>query len=397
VDDSGGAQFNSIQAAVDAAAAGDVVIVRAGDYAPFALLGKGLAILADEGSIVRVIGTDGLAHTSIENVPAGERAVVRGVSFEPAQLNIAGPLLSVQNSSGVVWIEDATLDSTPSIPLFVRINQIAAVQVVNSGDVVLVNSVLQGSLGAAPGFGFEPGAVGLKAVGSDVFVHGCSIAAGGTYVQGGTGRAGVEVAGGELVLRDCTVTAAGGGTSGVLGTPSAGNGGPGLLVESGAVVWTFGGVLSGGAPGIYSGLGSGPSGQPGPASLVLSGALNAAPAARAYLSTTRIVRDDDPVLRDGTVMVDAVPRAAVLLLVDLDAIVGFAPGYPGFLGVGLNSWVLPAGRTDPLGRLSLSVGIPSLPPGLETWDLTVQAAVVSPGVGFELTNPSIFTVVDERF
>ena len=85
VDDDPGADFADIQPAIDAAAAGDVVVVYDGDYTNFTMSGKGVSVIGDEGALVRVLGVSGAITTLVENVPDGPRAVIRNVDFVPPE------------------------------------------------------------------------------------------------------------------------------------------------------------------------------------------------------------------------------------------------------------------------------------------------------------------------
>src|SRR5262245_31533670 len=75
-----GVDFIEVQPAVDAASAGDVILVRPGSFGGFALQGKGLVITADAGQ-KPVIGGPPIA-TRVEQVPAGEAVVLRGLQFQ---------------------------------------------------------------------------------------------------------------------------------------------------------------------------------------------------------------------------------------------------------------------------------------------------------------------------
>ncbi len=57
------------------------------------------------------------------------------------------------------------------------------------------------------------------------------------------------------------------------------------------------------------------------------------------------------------------------------------------------------GSTDATGQFRLTIGVPALPPGVPTWNAAVQMAIITPAPAstFELSNPSVFTVVDGAF
>ncbi len=80
VDDSGGTgvQFTSLPAAVAFAQAGDVLVVREGDYTSF-VLDHGLTIFAEPGAFVAV-------GTRVTNVPTGQVAVLSGLQFFDLQI-----------------------------------------------------------------------------------------------------------------------------------------------------------------------------------------------------------------------------------------------------------------------------------------------------------------------
>lgn len=392
VDDDAPADFASITGAIAAAAAGDVVLVRSGDYEPFVIDGIGISLVADEGASVHVHATTGPLVSVIRNVPAGQRVVVRGVRFSVGtRLMLLGPLLHVDNCAGVVWVEDTVVDSVPGVPTFYTLGQRESARVENSPQVVLVASTFRGSTGSATA-GNEIGSRGLRAFGSSVFMHGCTVYPGGTVVAGGTGMEAIAVVGGLMVLRDCVVVGGPGGAAGITGVPNGGTGGPGVELSQGATLYAIGSSTRGGSggPGSIFGGGPGSAGQPFE---ILSGSVTEAPAQTAELQSTRLVAVDPSQGGSATFDLTTTPGANTVLLVSLTSEPAFAPGLPGFLGVPLTSIALPTGVTDAAGQLALVVGVPTIP-GVPTWSLTAQFATAAPSLGLTLSNPSVTTITD---
>lgn len=79
VDASGGGGSTTLPAAVDAAAAGDALLVRTGSYAGFLPTGKGLSLVAEPGAAVavaadlRLLSITGLGTAPVVDVGACER------------------------------------------------------------------------------------------------------------------------------------------------------------------------------------------------------------------------------------------------------------------------------------------------------------------------------------
>src|SRR5262245_60159975 len=98
-----GTSFTSIQSAVDAAAAGDVILVRTGTYAGFSV-SKGVRIL---GTPSFTVGSS-LSFTPIQipGVPANETFVLANAVVAPGVLFVNAPFVSVQNASGHVHLQN---------------------------------------------------------------------------------------------------------------------------------------------------------------------------------------------------------------------------------------------------------------------------------------------------
>ncbi len=187
VDDNGGpgVDFTDIPPAIAAAADGDILVVQAGTYSPFALTGKGLRILG-EGSPSTLVQPPPLtsATTTVADIPPGSR----------------------------VWIEGMRLmaSSSPFFPAHHRL-------------------LISGS--------------STRLTMSDVTVDGAFSG------QGASAGAAVTVDAAEAQLLHCSVTGLSGTACAACGVPCAVPGGPGLRALDGARVHVAWSSIRGGAGG----------------------------------------------------------------------------------------------------------------------------------------------------
>ena len=256
VDAAGGGHFTSIQAAIDAAAPGDVLLVKPGFYTAFTL-GKDLSILGPESGTPPFVG--GETFLLMDN------AEIAGLRFNT---------LEVHGATGVVLLDDIEVDGLLSgweACNGVRIENCAQVHIARSsihgkdGDVfcesralgvvdssvTLTGCTLVGGRGWGDVFDAYPGMEGLDLSGdSQVVLSGTSVFGG----QGGTAQIPFGGQGGwgapailmnmfdETPLATCTVRGngstliAGGEAGGGLGGQAAliAAGGQGTLTTSGA-------------------------------------------------------------------------------------------------------------------------------------------------------------------
>jgi hypothetical protein len=135
VDDDGGpgVAFTDLQAAVDAAADGDLILVRSGTYAPILVDGRSLSIVADAGADVLVLdplasGASGVA-ANVKNVPDGGLVVLSGLGFDGRNGPGLGATIDAPGflspgdweKYGTVWIERCTILGTANTsPFFVE-------------------------------------------------------------------------------------------------------------------------------------------------------------------------------------------------------------------------------------------------------------------------------------
>jgi hypothetical protein len=178
-----GTDFTAIQPAVDAAASGDLVLVRPGTYGESVLVdGKGIGLQADVGGPVVI---DDLTVTGI---PAGTHFAARGLDLA------ALGHLEVAECTGPVWIED--LDSPPPSAggavafivacddVVVRGCRLAGIHLLEAGLTVrdsrllLIDADLTGGDGVPIPNWAVPGAPGLEIQGSTVFAASCRFVGG---------------------------------------------------------------------------------------------------------------------------------------------------------------------------------------------------------------------------
>src|SRR5690349_16637044 len=102
VDAAGAGDFAAIQPAVDAAADGDWLLVRAGSYAAFTLDGRSLGIAADAGAQVQVAG-----GACVRNLAPRAQVLLLGLSLyaNPAAPGGASQGLLAQDDLGSLHVE----------------------------------------------------------------------------------------------------------------------------------------------------------------------------------------------------------------------------------------------------------------------------------------------------
>lgn len=162
-----GADFSSLQAAIDSVPSGSLLILGPGDHQGADLIGKGISLVADGG------GEDVIVDwIEVRDLPASDVVRVRGIT-QPGGFFKAG--LSVKDSLGEVWVEDSELRGL----LATSDVGIHTVRIENSRRVALVRTV------SLPGYGYfgEPG-LGAQILGdASATFYECELsgAGGGNY------------------------------------------------------------------------------------------------------------------------------------------------------------------------------------------------------------------------
>lgn len=288
VDDDAGAgvDFAAIQAAVDAAADGDTVLVKAGTYDPFAIVGKSLVVTGESGELVEVVAAStGLHAIEVRDLLSSQSVAIRGIQGVAEGVTDSA-VLALDNNQGPVWIEDCEFALGASSPFVLHLGPMVEVasstltmlrccvrggpdlvgnpavadtaMVATQSALHLYDCLLVGGVGATgePGLATDRGDSGLSLEDGFLFASGCTFEGGEGglgYVQGfplplctpgGDGGPGLELpgaTGSEAFLLGCTLLGGLGG-AGLERTPTIGpcaDGAPGPDFDAGGNALTF--------------------------------------------------------------------------------------------------------------------------------------------------------------
>jgi hypothetical protein len=366
VDDDGGAgvDFNDIQAAIDAAAGGDTILVRSGNYGTTASDGKALVVAEDSGQSVS------MSSIAVRNLQGGQRVVLRGISANNWRL---------EANNGPVWVESV---SGGSIPFFACIGGSGSVDMLtisSCADVVITRSTFNG------GHTYDAGYDAIHAADSNLYLF-------ETIAEGGTPTGSSQGAGGDGVdITQCTLFASGCrfvGGCGAFGSAcsSGGDGGAGLRRTGGTPPDLLECVLAGGYEGCAAEYPLCPyCGQPG--ADVVGGYTLIAGYARDYA-----IASPGTGGQTTTLVYTGKAGDLVFSLVALSQDSLFLPELAGTLVLPIPPILISHGPAGGTGALTVAVPLPSLPPGTEAFTVYAQAAAVSAVGAAVLAAPSQLTI-----
>ena len=412
VDAAGGGSFRSVQAAVDAAQPGDVLLVRAGVYAGFSIAGKGLAVVAEEGALVEIQGS-----IDVSGLGGFERLVlaglrVTGAAGEPSRFPelgaLAAPALVYTANAGQARIQDCALTGGPgaqpgceSFGGDPEASGAPAVRVQDSGKLVLVGCALQGGAGGELGFEtfcFDSwgghGGDGLDAEGSQIALYDSSSTGGDggeAGVVGGDGGHGGLVSPGAALLVNSVLAGGAGKTPWDSIALADGDGGHGLFVDTGGLAFLVDDVLVGGP------VRGGPSfaitpGAPGEDLLALGTALPFAELP-ATLTGPNVVQAGER----AVVTIAGAPGAEVYLAFSHQPTFVWNPSLAGVQAVALVSDLPHAilGTLPESGMRTLELALFGLAPEQEHDVIYAQLATVAPGASTAvLGTPHTFVMLE---
>jgi hypothetical protein len=374
VDDSGGADFTTVQAAIDAAADGDTIVIEFGDYTFFVVDAKALVITAAAGQKPYF----GDTKSTVRNLSADQTVVLRSYTTNGS--------LALTDNQGTVWLEDVELGHAAPPSLFVASS--VAIEAKNCASVVISRCSAHGA-GTGPG---GDGNAGLRAVGSTVHAFASVLA--GANLSGPLPLDGAPLGGPGAWLEDsflyagaCRI-AGGQGSAGDSCSPG-GAGGIGLLAGPGSHAALLGTLVIGGPGGEASAPGC-PTGPIGTPSVEAGGAIDLLPGdGRKYALTS-------PADRGSTVLTYAgEPGDLVFSLVALAPSPAFLPDLGGTLVLLGPPAIFAHGPADPVtGAIAgLSIPLPDLPPGVQGLTVYAQGACITVAGDALLCTPSALTIL----
>jgi hypothetical protein len=386
----GSGDFLQLQQAVDAAADGDVILVRphTGRYAATVIAGKALTIVGD--GAVRPL----LEEVTVSDLAAGQAVRLRFLDLEgslkPAPFFTFATFdaLSLEDNAGCVWLEDLVLAGADGV--------------FNWGDLGL-------------------GRIGLDVVASDgVVVVGCEVLGGdGAMSTGGTpfkGGHAVQLLDSRLAIEGTTCLG-GLGHFGLASSPGA-QGGAGV-VSTASTVFASGATLIGGDTGFIAGTAF--SATPTASGLVLVDASSAPHVATTVQAGTGLAPPGEPVassgspssfddladdhrqltlpaalreMASGQLTYSGQPGDLVLLLLSSEPDWRLKSGLKGVLHVDDVIATLFLGAADPAGSLVLGFSAPTLPPGVDALAGYAQPVVAETDGSLRLGAPSSYLILD---
>ena len=390
-----GSDFVEIQGAIDAAAEGDLILVRAGGYASFSVAAKGVSIVAEKDQLVFVGGT-----MRVQDTAPGQAVHLRSLRTGQA----AGEGLWVEDCAGTVWVESCTLVGEDLSSLF---DSTHGARILDSEAVVLVRTDARGGDASTSGGG---GGDGLRLQDSRVHVWGGSYVGGeGAFHDdlGGWGGDGIDQRGGFLFAASALLAGGmgggadddpsdpfGGGTGVSCGLP--GQGGAGLSLDdflsaSAPVAAVYGLQLDPGPGGWTTSVKGCSDGADGLPIQNLGGALTTTATPERVLRASSPVRElqelkftlTGPANDSAFVFASSTP-SALFLGAQLGSLFLGAP--TPLVGAG----VLPAG-----GELELAWSAPLLAPGAEGVQLYAQSVWIDAGGQLVLGPVSGLTLLDQ--
>lgn len=290
VDDPTLPTFTTLQAAIDAAPDGGLLLVQAGTYAGAVVDGKSLSIVAQPGTTPQTSSS-----MVVRNLSSGQTVFVAGIGFHGAGfVFVPADAVAVQlsNNAGAVRFESCTATG----------GRFGNSSSATGGAAFLVQAsthVVLSSCHALGGDGFTdysvgtPGGAGISSTNSNVVLYDCDVRGGLGAIYGwpgGNGGNGCEVSGWGMFASGSTITGGTGGFGDDVGCADGGVGGDGLHVTS-AQVFLLDTPINAGLGGFN---GCSPAQTPGVAVVNVGGVLNQLAGTRRKLTAAALAQPGTP-------------------------------------------------------------------------------------------------------
>ncbi len=389
-----GADHAQIASAIAASSTGDVILVRAGTYAPFTLDALDVSIVAEPGSTPLVQGP-----VVLRNVPTGSNVTLAGLRIGAAHTTA----LTILDCAGSVRVADVQAWVSPA-PFQA---EVATVRVERSQDVAFSRVTLTGAPGPAPA---ERAGAALLALDSEIALHDSSLVGGygipGTASgsPGGHGGAALDLRSGSAFVSGTFLAGGSGGAGGLAPTGyggcsafaprPGGAGGIGLDVTTGAIARVLGSPLVGGPFGSGATTSCGQHAADGVGGDASRGALTSIPGtARTFTGTT--------VAREGQAATFAFrgdPGERVVLFLADGGSQSWNAALFGSVLVEVPFWRrISAGTIGANGAGTSLLVVPELGPGRAARALHVQALLVGVSGSSRLSGARPLVLLDAAY
>jgi len=394
VDASGAGAYTSIQAAVTAAADGDVILVKSGTYDAFTVDDKALAIAGDTGAAVLVQGAIG-----VTNLAAQKTVVLASLSSVgvPALTGVGQYGLYLSNNLGSIRAEDCSFTGAGnSAPCSGPSSGWDGTRILSSADVALVTSSSLGGRSSDWGLSGH----GLYAEGSslDVFESLAAAGTGDSCCDGGNGGDGIRLVSSSNLFAAASSAIGGDGADAGCTTDCSigGDGGHGLVCGGSSVhllqVAAEGGSGGNGVGGLSCG-GESPWGSGG---FPFVGSPQFLPGSARRMTSPNVVRENTTAAFRffGTPGESAhlfiASRTQRRLLLGWNGVLLVSPNAPHLMTTSL-------GTIPPSGALNVSIPISELGPGVQSRVLHFQPVFIAPSGTRQLGTPASLVILDQAF
>jgi hypothetical protein len=405
-------QVANIQAAIEASVDGDVILVKSGTYTTFSVPNKSIAIVADAGQVVNVVGA-----ARVRNLTVDRKVLISG-------LNVIGQLTSnivegngfyATSCAGAIRVQNCTFTGFDGTNSPCATVPRSGAEISNCADVSFVRCTLTGSghmYLSSPNPGLPPASRdgnGLVATSSSVSVHETTARGGyggllcNGYFDGTDGGDGVRLQSTFVFGANSAFAGADGQsflTGGQLGAYGGYGGDAVVVLDATSSVHVIQSTLLGGSGGynFNCGLcGSCCSGDAGQAYTTTGPALDVLSSTAPTLSAANIGRESTALAL--TIHGVAGDRAALAISRDTQFV--FDPLLQGVTLVGepvpVATRFMILGTIPANGTLRTTLQLPAIPltdPGRTLW---LQLLTTSPSGASRVGSPLTVAVVDSSF